>query len=495
MDNPPLSLPTLTRSLIEQETEALIVPLFSGEEPGGSAAEVDRALDGLIAAMRASGEFKAELYDTAVLPTLGRLRAPRVLLLGLGARKEFALPGWRRAVSAACRALAARPLPRAALDLRDLGLPLPDAARAAAEGAELARFVPNPYRTSPRKEHGLAELLLLGGEDLATAAREGQIVGRAKNLARDLVNEPGNVLTPTELARRAVEAADGVGLQHQVIDEAQLGQLNMGAILAVTRGSEEPACMILLCHTPNPGAPALALVGKAVTFDTGGISLKPRENMHRMKGDMAGGAAVIGAMRAIAELALPLNVIGIIPAADNMPGGRAWKPGDIITTRSGKTVETLSTDAEGRMLLADALHYAQHLGAERIVDIATLTGSCVVALGNVASGLYGNDPALIEAVRQCGEQAGERHWPMPLWEEYRALNRSEIADLKNSAGRNAGSIGAAWFLREFVDDRPWAHLDIAGTSWQEKTAYAPAGPTGAGVGTFVNLACCLAAGR
>jgi leucyl aminopeptidase len=478
-----------TSALGVGEVEAVLLPLFAREPPAGGVAAADAALDGTLTEMVERGEFRAELGETTLLPSLGRLPAGRALLLGLGPRAEWGPRSWTQAVSAGARALARRGLASAAADLRDLPLPAATAARGAAAGAELARFVPDPFRTGPRRERRLTTLALLSDDEVGGPIHEGQVLGRATNLARDLVNLPGNVLTPTELARRAEMAAAVGGLACEVIREEQLAALAMHGILAVTRGSTEPACLIVLRHAPRPGPPALALVGKAVTFDTGGISLKPRENMHRMKGDMAGGAAVIAAMQAIGELRLPVNVLGIIPAADNMPGGRAWKPGDVITMRGGKTVEVISTDAEGRMLLADALDYAQHLGAARLVDIATLTGSCVVALGHVASGLYGSDPELVESVRHCGEESGERHWPMPLFPEYRTLNRSDIADLKNSAGRNAGSIGAAWFLREFVDDRPWAHLDIAGTSWQEKgTAWAPAGPTGVGVGTFIALA-------
>lgn len=484
-----LTVQTASGALLERQVDAAILPVYADDELQGAAAAADRTFGGLLADMQRRGEFRAKLLDTAIVPTLGWVTPPRILLLGLGERAKLERPQWTRAVSIACRALAEKGLRSAALELRDVELPPQVAARAAVEGAELARFALNSYQTSNRTETSLTSLTLVAREELATAIREGQVLGRAKNLARELVNEPANVLTPTELARRAALAAERARLQCEILDERQMERLEMRAIMTVTRGSDEPACMILLRHCPQPGPPALALVGKAVTFDTGGIQLKPRENMHRMKGDMAGGAAVLAAMQAIGELAIPVNVIGLIPAADNMPSGRAWKPGDVITTRRGKTVETLSTDAEGRMLLADALDYAQTLGAERLLDVATLTGACVVALGHFASGLYGNDESWVAAVRECGEQAGERHWPMPLWPEYRTLNRSEIADLKNSAGRYAGSIGAAWFLREFVDDRPWAHLDIAGSSWLEKgTTYAAAGPTGTGVGTFVNLA-------
>ncbi|MGV3719372.1 MAG: leucyl aminopeptidase family protein, partial [Actinomycetota bacterium] len=355
------------------------------------------------------------------------------------------------------------------------------------EGAELSRYVPVPYRTGERRDALLSELRVVGASDDALA--EGAARGRAKNLARELTNEPGNLLDPPELARRAAEMAREVGLACEVLDVAEMERLGMTAILAVTRGSETPARFIILRHQAREGGPQLALVGKAVTFDTGGISLKPVQDMGKMKGDMAGGAAVIGAMQAIAELKLPINVIGLVPASSNMPDGRAWMPGDVITAMSGKTIETITTDAEGRMLLADAVHYARDLGATHIVDIATLTGACGIALGSVASGLFSTDDALSEAVLAAGEAAGEHHWRLPLFPEYREQIRSEIADLKNSGGRPAGAITAAWFIREFVGDTPWVHLDIAGSSqYDKRKPWAPAGPTGTGVGTFINLA-------
>lgn len=484
-----LQVTTSPAGAVGWQGEALVLPVFAGEVLHGGAAEVDAALDGLVSDMLARGEWRSERGEAMLLPTFGRIGAGRVLLVGLGDRAEFDLPAWARSVSSGCRALARRGLTGAALSLPHAELSLPDLARAAVEGAESARFIADPYRGGPRREKLLAVLNLLTGEDVASAARAGSIRGAARNLARELTNEPGNVITPTTLAQRAAGAAEATGIECEVLERDRLAALGMTGILNVARGSAEPPCMIVLRHLPRPGAPALALVGKAVTFDTGGISLKPRENMHRMKGDMAGGAAVIGAMQAIGQLGIGVNVVGIIPAADNMPDGLAWKPGDVVTMRNGKTVEVISTDAEGRMLLADALSYAQEIDAARLVDIATLTGACVVALGHVASGLFGTDAELVEQVRLCGMLAGERHWPMPLFREYRSLNRSEIADLKNSAGRSAGSIGAAWFLREFVDDRPWVHLDVAGTSWLEKPAdHAPAGPTGTGVGTFIELA-------
>lgn len=483
----PVILTANSTPLLETSCDALLLPILQDGPLGTSAAAVDAALDGVIGDMRERREFRGEPYQVAVVPTLGRLPAARVVLVGLGKSSELTPVVAVRAFAAAARNLGKRAPSLCATDLADLPLERPAAAVAVAEGVELSRFSLDLYRTRERVEAGIRELLVSGAaaEDL----RVGSIRARARNLARNLVNEPGNVLDPPELARRAQVLAEEAGLEAEVLGEEDLQRLDMQAILTVTRGAETEARFILLRHRGAEGDPALALVGKAVTFDTGGISLKPVAEMGRMKGDMAGGAAVLGAMWAIGLLNLPVHVIGLVPAAVNMPDGRAWMPGDVVNTRSGKTVETITTDAEGRMLLADALDYARTLKAARMVDIATLTGACVVALGHVASALYGTAPDLVEALRDCGEEAGERHWPMPLFPEYAELNRSEIADLKNSGGRTAGSITAAHFLREFVGDTPWAHLDIAGTGNYDKgKAWAPAGPTGTGVGTFINLA-------
>jgi leucyl aminopeptidase len=490
------------QSLFSVESDVLLLPIVQDEELNEAAAAADTALDGLISEMRTRREFRADAFQLEIVPTLGRLPAARLALVGLGKRADLTLHTCRLAVATAARVLGRRGLSRAAVDVQSFPFPPEQVASAVAEGAELARYVPDPFRTGERKEVGLTELRVCAAPStapsasLSNALQEGSIRGRAKNLARDLVNLPSNYLDPAELARRSQAMAESVGLGCEVFDEAEMERLRMTSILTVSRGAEAPARFIVLRHSGAKTAdgPLLALVGKAVTFDTGGISIKPSADMGKMKTDMAGGAAVVGAMQAIAELGVPVNVIGLVPAAVNMPDGRAWNPGDVVTTRSGKTVETVTTDAEGRMLLADAIDYARELGATHIVDIATLTGACGIALGYVASGLYGTDPDLVEAVRTCGEAAGERHWPMPLFPEYREQNRSEIADLKNSGGRPAGSVTAAWFVREFAGETPWAHLDIAGTAGYEKgKPWAPAGPTGTGVGTFINLAQWLAA--
>lgn len=474
-------------ALLESNHHALLLPVLQDGSKSENWTIIDGVLDGLLGQMLENGEFRAETHQVMVVPTLGRLPAARVALVGLGKEAEVTSHLCCLAMAAAARTLGKRALPTLVTDAADWPLSPEEAARALAEGAELSRFVPDPYRTGERRDSRITAVYVSGAPEAALA--EGSARGRAKNLARDLTNEPANYLDPPELARRAAAMAEAVGLSCEVWDEDDLERAGMSAILTVSRGSETPPRFIILRHQVREGGPLLALVGKAVTFDTGGISIKPTAGMEKMKGDMAGGAAVVGAMQAIAELKIPVNVVALVPAVVNMPDGRAWLPGDVITTMKGKTVETLTTDAEGRMLLADAVHYATTLGATHIVDIATLTGACVVALGHVASGLYGTDDALIAAVRECGEAAGERHWPMPLFREYRELIRSEIADLKNSGGRSAGSITGAWFVREFAGDTPWVHLDIAGSSTYEKPRpWAPSGPTGTGVGTFINLA-------
>jgi len=319
----------------------------------------------------------------------------------------------------------------------------------------------------------------------------GRILGESSNLARELANEPGNTLTPREFAKRAAAIASEAGVRVEILDEHKIAELGMGLLLGVARGSSEPPRLIVFRYDP-PGAPekpVLGLVGKGITFDTGGISIKPAEGMERMKDDMAGGAAVACAMRAIALLQAPMRVIGVVPTTENMPGGRAIKPGDILTSAAGKTVEVINTDAEGRLILGDGLWYARQLGATHLVDVATLTGAVVVALGKTTSGLFGAPDEWVERIRKVAERAGDRAWPMPLYDDYREQLKSEIADMMNTGGRPAGSITAAMFLKEFTDNVPWAHLDIAGTAWvDEAKPFLPKGPSGVAVRTLAELA-------
>jgi leucyl aminopeptidase len=329
-----------------------------------------------------------------------------------------------------------------------------------------------------------------GLPSLDAAATRGRILGESTNLAREMINEPGNHLTPRVFADRAANLMGGTGLTVEVLDEQQMAAFGMGMLLGVAQGSDEAPRMIVFRHDP-PGAqgPVLGLVGKGVTFDSGGISIKPAEGMDRMKDDMSGGAAVTCAMRAIAALGAPIRVIGLVPAVENMPGGRAIKPGDILKSAEGKTVEVLNTDAEGRLILGDALWYARRLGATHLVDVATLTGAIVIALGRVASGIFGTPDAWVEEVRRAARLAGDRIWPLPLYDEYREQLKSEIADFSNVGGRPAGSATAAMFLKEFTGGLPWAHIDIAGTAWTEDARpYLPKGPSGVVVRTLAELA-------
>src|SRR6185295_14572316 len=323
------------------------------------------------------------------------------------------------------------------------------------------------------------------------AVARGRLLGECSNLARELANEPGNTLTPREFTRRSEKIVSGTGLSFEVLDEKQIESLGMGMLLGVARGSAEPPRLMVIRHDP-PGAPAspvLGLVGKGITFDTGGISIKPAEGMERMKDDMAGGAAVVCAMRAIAALKAPIKVIGIVPTTENMPGGKAIKPGDILKSAEGKTVEVINTDAEGRLILGDGLWYARQLGATHLVDVATLTGAIVVALGKLTSGIFGSPEWWVEQVRRVGERAGDRLWPMPTDPDYFDQLKSDIADMINTGGLAAGSITAAMFLKEFADGIPWVHLDIAGTAWaDEARPYLPKGPSGVAVRTLANLA-------
>ena len=325
----------------------------------------------------------------------------------------------------------------------------------------------------------------------AEAVTRGVTVGAATNLARELANQPANLLPPAVFAERAVEAVAEVGVAAEVLDETAIRGLGMGLLLGVGQGSEAPPRLLIMRHEPPeaPAEPVLALVGKGVTFDTGGISIKPAAGMEWMKSDMAGGAAVVGAMRALGALGVPRRVLGIVPMAENMPGGRAIRPGDILTGAGGTTVEVLNTDAEGRLILGDALWYARECGATHLVDVATLTGACVIALGGAASGLFARPAAWSDALQAAGGRAGERVWPMPLYEEYREQLRSELADLKNIGGREGGACTAAAFLDAFTGGLPWAHLDIAGTAWIEKPREdAAAGATGVMVRTLTELA-------
>ncbi len=486
-------------SVTEVATEALCLGVFRGvRELGGAARAVDQALDGLLLSLLRDGDFRGERGETLWVPTQGRLPAKRVLLVGLGEREAFNADGVREAMAAAARA-AERwgELVTVAHGAGVGGLEPHVAAQALVEGAVLGTYRFERHRRQSRQGSGLKGLTIVEADgtkipELEAGARTGHVLAEAACFARDLANEPGNALPPRALAERARQLADERGLRCTVLDERALEAEKLNGILGVARGSEEPPRLIVLEHAPEgrESEPPYVLVGKGVTFDSGGISLKAREGMDAMKYDMAGAAAVLGALRAVAALGLPVRVVGLVPAVENLPSGRALKPGDVLPLAGGaKSVEITNTDAEGRLILADALHYAKRFRPRAVVDLATLTGACVVALGKEAAGLFGNDPGLLSRLKRAAERSGERVWELPLFDEYKALLKSEVADLKNSVlGRGgglpqAGAIAGAMFLREFVgSEYPWAHLDIAGTAYDVETRlYCPKGATGYGV--------------
>jgi leucyl aminopeptidase len=370
--------------------------------------------------------------------------------------------------------------------------------QAATEGIVLAQHDLGRHKSAPSELPPVADARLVAPElssqvraDATRAVERGAVLGACTNLARDLGNEPANLLTPTIFAERARAAAEGTTLTVEVLNEERIAALRMGLLLGVARGSVEPPRVIVLRHDPPdaPPAPVLALVGKGVTFDTGGISIKPADGMEKMKVDMAGGAAVIAALRAAALLRAPIRVIGVVPATENMPGGRAIKPGDVLRGAGGKTVEVVNTDAEGRLILGDGLWYAREQGATHLVDVATLTGACVVALGRLHSGIFGTPDAYVDAVRRIGLLTGDRCWPMPSTDDYFEQLKSDVADMSNTGGRPGGAITAAVFLKQFVGDLPWAHLDIAGTAWADDARpWQMKGATGVAVRLLAEMA-------
>jgi leucyl aminopeptidase len=355
----------------------------------------------------------------------------------------------------------------------------------------VANFDNGVHKSRNDEPFFVREAVVCAAGDLAGAATSGQRMGESINAARVLINEPGNYLTPRLLADKAAALASVPGVTAEILDEKKIEELGMGLLLGVARGSAEPPRLLVLQYSPA-GAPAgrtLGLVGKGITFDTGGLSLKPADGMERMKDDMAGGASVVAALRSIAQQQLPIKALAVVPMTENMPGGRATKPGDVLTGASGLTVEVNNTDAEGRLILGDGLWYARKLGATHLIDVATLTGAIVVALGKITTGLFGTPQPWVDHIRAAADRAGEKVWPMPLFEDYREQLKSEIADMLNSPGRPAGSVTAAMFLKEFAGDGPWAHLDIAGTAWAEEAKpWQPKGATGAMIRTMVEVA-------
>jgi leucyl aminopeptidase len=463
----------------------------------GAMAQLDQATRGRLKRLADSGELTGKTLDVTLLHDPPGLAAARLLLVGAGKPEKFDGTILRRVAGMALRSLRAKSVTRMTFLLRE-GERNAAGAEAAVEGMLLGAFDSDFYKTEKKNNKAMESASLAGAEgapveEIEEGMARGRVIGEAQNFTRTLVNEPSNRLTPRALAGRAEQMAREAGLTVDVLDEKRIAELKMGALLSVAQGSNEPPRVIVVTYSPaetKPGAPVLGLVGKAVTFDTGGISIKPAEGMEKMKYDMAGGAAMLGTMKALAALKPGVKVVAVIPATENMPGGKAQKPGDVQFAMSGKSIEVINTDAEGRLILSDGITYAKKLGCTHLVDAATLTGAIVVALANINVGVFTNNSEWQAKVLESGRRAGEKMWPMPLDDDYRELIKSTIADIQNvGSGRGGGaSVGAA-FVREFTDDTPWVHLDIAGTAWlDEQKPWAAKGPSGIAVRTLVDLA-------
>jgi leucyl aminopeptidase len=486
-----------TRPFAALESDALVTYLFEESDPvQGRIAELDKLTGGLIARLNKSGELTGKNLEFTLVHAPAGLKTVRLLLVGAGKREQFNPGTLRKVAGAALRYLKARSVHKVAFLLRENDL-TENAAQAVTEGVVAADFESDKYKTDKKADKFIETFTIAGFSDAQKAAAEkgiakGQTIADAQNFTRDLVNEPSNKLTPQILAAKAEAMAKAVGLKVEILDEKKIAELKMGALLSVAQGGPEPPRMIVVTYTPatvKPDAPVIGLVGKAVTFDTGGISIKPADGMEKMKYDMAGGATMLGVMRALAVLKPNVKVICVVPATENMPGGTAQKPGDIQTAMSGKTIEVLNTDAEGRLILADGVHYAKQLGATHLVDAATLTGAIVVALANVNVGVFGSNQDWTDKLLSSAKAAGEKMWQMPMDDEYREFIKGSFADIQNiGSGKGGGSITGAWFIREFAGDTPWIHLDIAGTAWNDDAKpWLAKGPTGVALRTLVQL--------
>ncbi len=481
------------------EADAIIVNLFEGvQQPGGATGVVDKAMDMAITTLIKQGELKGKFNEISIIHSLGKLPARIVAVAGLGKDSDFTLDRIRTLAAELCRSLRTLNCRRIATIVHGAGIGgiEPEAAsQAIMEGSLLGLYRFRKHMTEETEKQEVAELFIVDKnkdklQAIERGCHRGRIVAEATNLARDWINEPSNYMTPTDLAKVAQELARSYSLDLTILEREQMEKEGMGSLLGVAKGSCQPPKLILLSYRGDKKSSVTSgFIGKGITFDSGGISIKPSENMAEMKGDMAGAAAVMAAVSAIAQLKLKVNVTAVVPATENLPSGKALKPGDILQAINGKTIEVVNTDAEGRLILADALGYAVKKGFSSLIDIATLTGACHVALGEVCSGIFGNYQELIDKVIKAGADAGERLWQMPMYEEYKEQNKSDVADIKNSGGRYGGAITAAQFLSEFAGKMHWVHIDIAGTSMTEKErGYLVKGATGVCVRTLVNFA-------
>jgi leucyl aminopeptidase len=479
------------------EADALVTYVLDGDNKlDGVAGEIDRAMGGRLGSLVSSGEITGKALELVLIHFPQGLAAQKLLLVGAGKLGKFATSDLRKIAGAALRHLKSRGVKSFVFLTRESERG-PEAAQAVVEGLIVADFESDKYRTDKKKSE--IQSASLAGFDgglagnLNEAIEHGRVIADSQNFARDLINEPSNYLTPSMLAAKAEAMAKEVGLGIEILDERRIHELKMGALIGVAQGSVEPPRVIILRYVPETaavGAPLLGLVGKAVTFDTGGISIKPANNMEKMKYDMGGGATMLGAMRALAYLKPKVPVIAIVPATENMPGGRAQKPGDVQVAMSGKTIEVINTDAEGRLILADGITYAKSLGCTHLIDAATLTGAIEVALANVNVGAFGTPREFLDQFLASAAAVGEKMWPMPMDDEYEEMIKSTIADIRNTgSGKGGGAITAAWFLKEFAEETPWVHLDIASTCWvDEGRPWLAKGPTGIAIRTIVDFA-------
>ncbi len=476
--------------------ELLLLFAFESPEPlKGPIGDVDLEWKGFISTLIKQGDFRGELFECHLLHPGGALPARRILLTGLGKKGEFDLEKWRGAASKAGQFVRNSGMKRLAFPIRRFdGYSEEELAESFVTGLRLGIYQFNEFKTLERdKIKEIEEVILLGEKDkeirlIGDGLTTGQTISEAVYLARDLVNGPSNEVTPSRLAEKAEKIAKDHGMEIQVLEVGQAETVGMGAFVAVAKGSQEPGKFIVLEYNKGKGLDTIALVGKGITFDSGGISIKPSENMERMKDDMSGAAAVLATLQVASKLHLPFHLVGLMPATENLPSGKAYKPGDILKTLSGQTVEVISTDAEGRLILSDALTYSLRYKPKAIVDLATLTGACVIALGDYVIGLLGNDESLLKRIEEASSKTGEKVWRLPLWDEYFEYLKSDVADFRNVGTRAAGTIIGGMFLSKFVEKIPWVHLDIAGpASIEKERPYIPRGGTGAGVRLLVQL--------
>ncbi|MEO6588570.1 MAG: leucyl aminopeptidase [Pyrinomonadaceae bacterium] len=486
----------ITENFQEANVESLAVAVFKNEKANdGLLKELNNLTGGLVSQVIKEEDFKGEVGETVLIRIVpsGKVKAKSIFLFGVGDQTDYQVFAAAAVAGAAARFLRKRNVKSFALAPR-LEENAVEVAKCAMQGVVTSQYDIDKYRKDKNKQEITSFVLFVEGAksaDLKNGLNQGEIIGDSMNFTRDMANEPPNILTPTEMANRAKKMAKETGLKCEILDEAKMTKLGMGSLMSVSIGSEQPAQMIVLKYTPTKSTgkkgELLAYVGKGITFDTGGISLKPGDGMGAMKYDMSGGATVIGTMRAIALLKPTIPVLGVVAAVENMPDGKATRPSDVVTAMNGKTVEILNTDAEGRLVLADAVAYAEKQGATKIVDMATLTGAVIVALGDLNTGIMGNDQEFVDEIIETGKEVGEGFWQLPLSKEYSKQIRSDIADIKNIGPRGkAGTIMGAVFIQEFIDKAKWAHLDIAGTAWSDEAkAHQGKGPTGVAIKTLL----------